>query len=83
MKNVYNDYEIENDTVESVEEMNPTPQFQKPEPVKKRRVEYDKKGRVRKDNSMGVLKGVALILFITLVCWYAFHACGADIFGVR
>lgn len=83
MKNVYNDIDLENDTVESVEEEVALPQFKKPEAKKRRRVEYDDKGRVREDRSMRWMKLVALFGFIILVSVYAFHTCGAQIFGVK
>ncbi len=83
MKNVYHDYEIENDTVESGEAQDPLPQFKKPEAKKKRRVEFDQKGRVRQDTSMRIVKAMALVVVLVLVSVYAFHTCGAQIFGIR
>ena len=55
MKNVYNDYKIENDTIEAAEaaeQENPLPQFkakeEKPKPVT-----YDEKGDVYKRQANG------------------------------
>lgn len=83
MKNVYNDYEIENDTVESMEGQEPLPQFQQPKQPKKRRVEYDEKGRKRVDTSMRWMKIAALGVVLILLNLYVFHTCGAEIFGIK
>lgn len=83
MKNVYEDYKIENDTVESVEEQDPLPQFKQEKAPKKRRVEYDEHGRKRKDRSDNWIKILVLVFVVVLVNLYAFHTCGADLFGVR
>ncbi|MBQ4340702.1 MAG: hypothetical protein IJC41_06870 [Firmicutes bacterium] len=83
MKNVYQDYEIENDTMESVEELDPLPQFKQEKAPKKRRVEYDEHGRKRKDRSNNWIKILVLIFVVVLVHLYAFHTCGADLFGLR
>ena len=83
MKNVYEDYEIENDTAESVEELDPLPQFKRETTQKRRRVEYDEKGRKRKDRSNNWLKVVFLVVVVVAVNLYALHTCGADLFGLR
>ena len=80
MKNVYNDYKIENDTVEAAEaaqQENPLPQFQtreeKPKPVS-----YDEKGYVREDKTFRRMKFVGLFLFVALVQFYVAHTCAAQ-----
>lgn len=79
MKNVYHDIEIENDSLEGLEDHDAMVQFKEEEAPRKRRVEYDEKGRVRKDNSGKWLKIGFLIIAIVLVNLYAFHTCGADL----
>lgn len=83
MKNVSHDYELENDTTESVEDQQPLPQFRQQNEAKKRRVEYDKHGNVRKDNSNRWLKLAGLIAVVILVNLYVFHTCGAQLFGIK
>lgn len=80
MKNVYHDIEIENDSLESLKEVEPMPQFKKVEEApRKRRVEYDEYGRVRKDYSNKWIKIGLLVIAIVLVNLYVFHTCGADL----
>ena len=80
MKNVYHDIEIENDTPESVEEEDARSQFREVDTApKKRRVEYDEKGRVRRDNSLRWGRIALLVIALVLVNLYAFHTCGADL----
>ena len=76
MKNVYNDYKIENDTVESAEYADPMPQFQKEE--KPKVVSYDEKGYVREDKTFKRLKFIGLFLFVALVQFYVAHACASQ-----
>ena len=83
MKNVYHDTEIKNDTLESVQDIDPAPQFRKPEaPPRKRRVEYDEYGRIRKDYSWKWVKIAGLVIAIVLVNLYVFHFCGADLMQI-
>ena len=83
MKNVYNDYEIENDTVESVEAQDPLPQFKPEKAPKKIRVEFYEHGRRRTDNSMKWVKILGLVVVVILVNLYALHTCGAELFGIK
>ena len=63
MKNVYHDIEIENDSLESLKDIEPMPQFKKVEEApRKRRVEYDEHGRVRKDYSNKWMKIGRLVI---------------------
>lgn len=77
MKNVYNDYKIENDTVEAAEQSNPMPQFQEQE-EKPKAVSYDEKGYVREDKTFKRMKLVGLFLFVALVEFYVAHTCAAQ-----
>ena len=80
MKNVYHDIEIENDSLESLKDVEAMPQFKAPEEApRKRRVEYDEHGRVRKDYSNKWMKIGLLVIAIVLVNLWAFHTCGADL----
>ena len=83
MKNVYHDIEIENDNLENLDESEAMPQFKRDEPApRKRRVEYDEYGRVRKDYSGKWIKIGILIIAIVLVNLYVFHTCGADLMNL-
>ena len=83
MKNVHHDIEIENDTVESMEDEPAMPQFRREEgPKKRRRVEYDEHGRVRKDYSNKWIKIGILVIFIVLVNLYVVHMCGDELIGL-
>ncbi|MBQ3389704.1 MAG: hypothetical protein IJG57_01345 [Firmicutes bacterium] len=80
MKNVYHDIELENDSAEGLEETGDLAQFKGVEQApKKRRVEYDEKGRVRKDYSNFWIKMGILVIAVVLVNLYVFHMCGADL----
>ena len=80
MKNVYHDIEIENDSLESLKDVEPMPQFKRVEEApRKQRVEYDEHGRVRKDYSNKWMKIGILVIAIVLVNLWAFHTCGADL----
>lgn len=78
MKNVYHDYELKNDTEEAVQEEFPEPEAPYNAPKKRRRVEYDKKGRPRKDRSTQWVKYLIIILIIIALNAYVLHTCGAD-----
>jgi len=79
MKNVYHDYELENDTAEAVKEEFPEPEVPYNTPKKRRRVEYDEKGRKRKDFSTNWVKILIICLLIVAVNAYFLHFCGEDL----
>lgn len=76
MKNVYHDYELENDTAEAAREEFPEPEVPYNAPKKRRRVEYDEHGRKRKDKSTNWVKILIIILLVIAVNAYFMHTCG-------